>query len=61
MISYAIIEFEGTIYQYVGDEVVCSWKFERITSRKCLNTVIQARKEHPKATAIFQKKIWNST
>jgi adenylate cyclase len=43
-ISEAVIEFEGTIYQYVGDEVVCSWKFAPRNTRKCLNTVIQARK-----------------
>ena len=25
----AIIEYEGEIYQYVGDEVILSWKFQR--------------------------------
>lgn len=28
-VSIAIIEFEGTIYQYVGDEIVASWLFEK--------------------------------
>ena len=27
MLSQAVIEFDGTIYQYVGDEIVCSWIF----------------------------------
>ncbi len=55
-ISQAIIEFEGTIYQYVGDEVVCSWKFAPVNTRKCLDTVIQARKNIQRKSAYFRNK-----
>jgi len=55
-ISQAIIEFEGTIYQYVGDEVVCSWKFAPKNTRKCLDTVIQARRNIQRRSIRFRHK-----
>ncbi len=53
-ISTAIIEFDGTIYQYVGDEVVCSWKFADHNTRKCLDTIIHARKNIQKKSSYFR-------
>ena len=55
-VSQAVIEFDGTIYQYVGDEVVCSWKFAPRNTRKCLDTVIQARKNIQKKSNYFKNK-----
>ena len=55
-ISLAIIEFEGTIYQYVGDEVVCSWKNSERNTRRCLDAVIQSRKNIHKKSGHFRKK-----
>lgn len=55
-ISQAVIEFDGTIYQYVGDEVVCSWKFAPINTRKCLDTVIQARANIQRKNKYFKMK-----
>jgi adenylate cyclase len=55
-VSQAVIEFDGTIYQYVGDEVVCSWKFTRRNARKCLDTVIQARKNIQRKSGYFRNK-----
>lgn len=55
-LSQAVIEFDGTIYQYVGDEVVCSWKFAPRNTRKCLDTVIQARKNIQKKSNYFKNK-----
>ena len=55
-VSQAVIEFDGTIYQYVGDEVVCSWIFAPKNSRKCLDTVIQARKNIQKKNMYFRSK-----
>ena len=55
-VSQAVIEFDGTIYQYVGDEVVCSWKFAPKNTRKCLDTVIEARKNIQKKSEYFRKK-----
>lgn len=55
-VSQAVIEFDGTIYQYVGDEVVCSWNFSPRNTRKCLDTVIQARKNIQKKSNYFKNK-----
>ncbi|MEP6951519.1 MAG: adenylate/guanylate cyclase domain-containing protein [Ginsengibacter sp.] len=55
-VSQAVIEFDGTIYQYVGDEVVCSWNFAPTNTRKCLDTVIQARKNIQRKSAYFRNK-----
>ena len=56
MLSQAIIEFDGTIYQYVGDEIVCSWMFVQRNTRKCLDTVILARKNIQRRSNYFKKK-----
>ncbi|MEO6219055.1 MAG: adenylate/guanylate cyclase domain-containing protein [Ginsengibacter sp.] len=55
-VSQAIIEFDGTIYQYVGDEVVCSWIFEGRNTRKCLDAVIESRKNIQKKSGHFRRK-----
>ncbi len=55
-ISLAIIEFEGTIYQYVGDEVVCSWKNSEKNTKKCLDAVIRSRRNINRASNHFRKK-----
>ena len=56
LISLAIIEFEGIIYQYVGDEVVCSWINTEKNTVKCLNAVIQSRKNIQKRSSYFKRK-----
>jgi adenylate cyclase len=43
-ISNALIEHGGSIYQYVGDEVVVSWLFDKKNTRKCMDALIEARK-----------------
>jgi adenylate cyclase len=55
-VSEAVIEFEGIIYQYVGDEIVCSWKFVPKNTRKCLDTVIQARRNIQKRSSYFKSR-----
>jgi adenylate cyclase len=55
-VSQAVIEFDGIIYQYVGDEVVCSWIFAPNNTRKCLDTVIQARKNIQRKSGYFRNK-----
>ena len=54
--SQAVIEFDGTIYQYVGDEIVCSWIFAPRNTRKCLDTVIRARRNLQKKSNYFRSK-----
>jgi adenylate cyclase len=56
LISLAIIEFEGIIYQYVGDEVVCSWINTEKNTVKCLNAIIQSRKNIQKKSTYFKRK-----
>jgi adenylate cyclase len=55
-VSLAVIEFDGTIYQYVGDEVVCSWNFAKKNVRKSLDTVIQTRKNIQRRSNYFKHK-----
>ena len=55
-VSIAIIEFDGTIYQYVGDEVVCSWKNTEKNTVRCLEAVMQSRKNISRRKKYFKKK-----
>lgn len=55
-VSIAIIEFEGTIYQYVGDEIVTSWLFEKNNTRKCLEAIIESRKNIQRKGEYFRRK-----
>ena len=43
-ISGAILEHQGFIYQYVGDEVVASWPGDAVSGGRCLASLIEARK-----------------
>jgi adenylate cyclase len=43
-ISIALIEHDGIIYQYVGDEIVVSWYFNQQNTRKCMASLIEARR-----------------
>ena len=54
-ISTAIIEYEGRIYQYVGDEAVSSWLFDKKNTRKCMDAVILARKRIQKKSEHFRR------
>ena len=54
-VSTAIIEFEGRIYQYVGDEAVCSWLFDKKNTKKCMGAVILARKNIQKKSEHFRR------
>ncbi len=56
LVSLAIIEFEGIIYQYVGDEVVCSWKNSEKNTMKCLDAIIQSRKNIQRKSGYFKSK-----
>ncbi len=54
-VSAAIIEYEGRIYQYVGDEAVCSWLFDKGNTRKCMDAVILARRNIQKRSEHFRR------
>jgi adenylate cyclase len=54
-ISNALIEHGGSIYQYVGDEVVVSWMFNKKNTRKCMDALIEARKNLQKKGEDFRR------
>lgn len=43
-ISLALLEYDGLIYQYVGDEIVVSWLSTAGNKNKCIQSVIRARR-----------------
>lgn len=54
-ISSAIIEYEGRIYQYVGDEAVSSWLFDKKNTKKCMSAIILARRNIQKMSEHFRR------
>lgn len=54
-ISTAIIEHEGRIYQYVGDEAVSSWLFDKKNTKKCMGSIIMARRNIQKKSEHFRR------
>jgi adenylate cyclase len=55
-ITDAIIYSKGDIYQYVGDEVVVSWKIHHgLKNNNCLNCFFEARKEIAKQSSKYMK------
>jgi adenylate cyclase len=55
-VSMAIIEHDGRIYQYVGDEIVVSWLYEKNNTRKCMASIIEARKNLQRNGDHFRRK-----
>lgn len=55
-ISNALIEHGGSIYQYVGDEVVVSWLFEKQNTRKCMDALIEAKRNLQKKSEHFRRR-----
>lgn len=55
-VSNALIEYGGRIYQYVGDEIVVSWLYNKENTRKSIAALIQARRNLNRKTKEFQKK-----
>ncbi len=43
-ISLALLEYDGLIYQYVGDEIVVSWLSTGSNKNKCIQSVVRARR-----------------
>ena len=55
-VSTALIEYNGIIYQYVGDEVVVSWIDNKKNIKNCLNAVIESRKNIQKKSTSFKRR-----
>lgn len=54
-VSDALIEYDGRIYQYVGDEIVVSWLQTSENSRKTILALIRAKKNINKSRALFMR------
>lgn len=55
-ISNALLEYNGRIYQYVGDEIVVSWSYSEENVQKCIQSLIEARKALQKHGVEFKRK-----
>ena len=55
-VSMALIEYNGRIYQYVGDEIVVSWFSSKKNAKYALASVIEARKNIQRNSERFRRK-----
>ncbi len=55
-VSMALIEHNGIIYQYVGDEIVVSWLYNKPNTKACLAAVIESRKNIQKNGERFRRR-----
>ena len=54
-ISLALLEYDGLIYQYVGDEIIVSWVSTKGNKNKCIQSVVRARRIIQKASAYYTR------
>ncbi len=55
-LSSAIVNSYGEVYQYVGDEIVVSWKFEKgIKHNNCIQCFFEMKKDLKKKSDRYQK------
>ena len=55
-VSTALLEYNGRIYQYVGDEVVVSWMYSEKNVQKCMQALLEARKMLQRHADNFKKR-----
>jgi adenylate cyclase len=56
IVSTALLQYHGRIYQYVGDEVVVSWMYNTKNARNCLDALIETRKLIEKRGESFRRR-----
>lgn len=54
-ITAGIMEHDGRIYQYVGDEIVAWWPCSRSNARNAINSLLASRKILNKNTEVFKR------
>jgi adenylate cyclase len=54
-ISLALLEYDGLIYQYVGDEIVVSWLSTENNKHKCIQSVVRARRIIQKESDYYRR------
>ena len=56
-LSEAIIQYSGEVYQYVGDEIIVSWKYETgIADNNCIKCFFAMKKDLAKRADWYYKK-----
>jgi adenylate cyclase len=55
-VSIALLEYDGRIYQYVGDEIVVSWRYNEVNVEKCLDALVLSTKLLARNGDYFRKK-----
>jgi adenylate cyclase len=55
LVSTALIQYHGRIYQYVGDEVVVSWPYTVKNAKRCMDALIETRKLIQKRGESFRR------
>ena len=53
--SAGIAEYDGRVYQYVGDEIVAWWPHTAANAKKCVNSILEARKILNKNSDVFKR------
>jgi len=54
-LSAGVAQYDGRIYQYVGDEIVAWWPCTSVNARKAVNSLIEARKIINKNAEVFKR------
>jgi adenylate cyclase len=54
-ISAGIMEHDGRIYQYVGDEIVAWWPSSKVNAKKAVDSLIESRKILNTNTDVFMR------
>jgi adenylate cyclase len=55
VVSTALIQHHGRIYQYVGDEIVVSWIYNPKNARRCIDALIETRKQIQQKGELFRR------
>ncbi|MEQ8925170.1 MAG: adenylate/guanylate cyclase domain-containing protein [Fulvivirga sp.] len=55
-LTHAIIKHGGEVYQYIGDEIVISWPFEKgLQNQNCVRSFLAMKQDLENRSAYFQK------
>lgn len=55
-ISNAVLQYNGMIYQYVGDEMVVTWPYKKRNILQSVNAVIESRRVIQRKSNYFKRK-----
>lgn len=55
-VSLALLEHNARIYQYVGDEIVCSWLLSEKNTHRAIRAIVDARKTLQQESGNFRRK-----